>query len=170
MLDRPLRTEVESFHLLADRAKVMIWTSGPDRLCDWVNRAWLDFTGRTLPEELGNGWTECVHPGDLSRCVSVYTTAFDSRQEFSMEYQLRRHDGAYRWVLDIGSPYFSADEEFLGYFGSCIEVTAATGDGPWLPQRGLARLARQRRVGERAFASLEEKDTKEPSATGARVM
>jgi PAS domain S-box-containing protein len=169
MLDRPLRTEVASFHLLADRAKVMIWTSGPDKLCDWVNRAWLDFTGRTMQEELGNGWTEGVYPGDLSRCLWVYTTAFDSRQEFSMEYHLRRHDGAYRRVLDIGSPYFSADEEFLGYFGSCIDVTA-TGDGPWLPQRGLARLARQRRRDERAFGSVEEKDTREePSATEIRA-
>ena len=126
MLHRQLTSEVDSFHLLADRAKVMMWTSGPDKLCDWFNRAWLEFTGRTMEQELGNGWAEGVHPDDVSRCLSVYTTAFDSRQEFSMEYQLRRYEGVYRLVLDIGSPYFSADEEFLGYFGSCIDVTAGT--------------------------------------------
>jgi len=120
MLRKPLQSEIDSFHLLADRAKVMIWTSGPDKLCDWFNRSWLEFTGRTMEQELGNGWAEGVHPDDFSRCLSAYTTAFDGRQEFSMEYQLRRHDGVYRLVLDICSPYFSSDEEFLGYFGSCI--------------------------------------------------
>jgi PAS domain S-box-containing protein len=170
MLDRPLQTEVESFHLLADRAKVMIWTSAPDKLCDWFNRAWLDFTGRTMEQELGDGWTEGVYPGDLSRCLSVYTAAFDSRQEFSMEYRLRRHDGAYRWVLDVGSPYFSAEAEFLGYFGSCIDVTDATGDGPRPSRRELVRVTRQRSMGEKAFACVEEKDArKEPSGTEIRA-
>jgi len=170
MLHRQLQSEVDSFHLLADRAKVMMWTSGPDKLCDWFNRAWLEFTGRTMEQELGNGWTEGVYPGDFSRCLSVYTTAFDSRQEFSLEYQLRRHDGVYRLVLDIGSPYFSADEEFLGYFGSCIDVTTGARDGPQPPQPELPRVTSQTRVGERAFASVaENKAHKEPSGTEIRA-
>jgi PAS domain S-box-containing protein len=169
MLHKP-QSELNSFHLLADRAKVMIWTSGPDKLCDWFNRAWLEFTGRTMEQELGNGWAEGVYPDDLSRCLSVYTTAFDGRQEFSLEYRLRRHDGVYRLVLDIGSPYFSADEEFLGYFGSCIEVTAGTRDGPQPPQPELPHLARQTRVGERAFASVAENEArKDPSGTEIRA-
>src|SRR6266404_1133362 len=170
MLHKSLQAEVESFHLLADRAKVMIWTSGPDKLCDWFNRAWLEFTGRTMEQELGNGWAEGVYPGDLSRCLSVYTTAFDSREEFSMEYQLRRHDGVYSLVLDIGSPYFSAGGEFLGYFGSCIDVTGGMRDGPRPPQPELPRLTRQTRAGERAFASVAENDArKEPSGTEIRA-
>jgi PAS domain S-box-containing protein len=170
MLHKPLQSEISSFHLLADRAKVMIWTSRPDKLCDWFNRAWLEFTGRSMEQELGNGWAEGVYPDDLSRCLSVYTTAFDSRQEFSMEYQLRRHDGVYRSVLDVGSPYFSADEEFLGYFGSCIDVTAGTRDGPQPPQPELPRVTRQTMVSERAFASVaENKAHKEPSGTEIRA-
>jgi PAS domain S-box-containing protein len=170
MLHRQPKSEVDSFHLLADRAKVMMWTSGPDKLCDWFNRAWLEFTGRTMEQELGNGWADGVHPDDFSRCLSVYTTAFDSRQEFSMEYQLRRHDRVYRLVLDIGSPYFSADEEFLGYFGSCIDVTAGTQDGPQPPQPDLPRITRQARVGKRAFASVAENEArKEPSGTEIRA-
>jgi PAS domain S-box-containing protein len=170
MLHRQLKSEVDSFHLLADRAKVMMWTSGPDTLCDWFNRAWLEFTGRTMEQELGNGWAEGVHPDDFSRCLSVYTTAFDSHQEFSMEYQLCRHDGVYRLVLDIGSPYFSADEEFLGYFGSCIDVTAGTQDGPQPPQPELPRGTRQTGVGKRAFASVAENEARnDPSGTEIRA-
>src|SRR6266571_3355232 len=115
--------DLEAFQQLADSAKVMIWTSGPDKLCNWFNGSWLEFTGRTMEQELGNGWTDGVHPDDLSKCLTIYTTAFDSRQEFSMEYRLRRHDGVYRRVLDIGAPYLSADGKFRGYFGSCIDVT-----------------------------------------------
>jgi PAS domain S-box-containing protein len=170
MLHKPLQSEIDSFHLLADRAKVMIWTSRPDKLCDWFNRAWLEFTGRRMEQELGNGWAEGVHPVDLSRCLSVYTTAVDSRQEFSVEYQLRRHDGVYRSVLDVGSPYFSADGEFLGYFGSCIDVTAGTRDEPQPPQPELPRVTGRTMAGERAFASAaESKAHKEPSGTEIRA-
>jgi PAS domain S-box-containing protein len=118
-----VRSHPDIFQLLADSARVMIWTSGPDERCDWFNRAWLEFTGRTMEQELGNGWAEGVHPDDLFKCLSIYTTAFDNHEEFSMEYRLRRHDGVYRWVLDIGGPYFSPAEKFPGYFGSCIDVT-----------------------------------------------
>src|SRR3984893_18741011 len=134
----------------------MVWSSGPDKLCDWFNRACLEFTGRTMEEELGNGWAEGVHPGDRAGCLSVYTAAFDSRDEFSMEYRLCRHDGAYRLVLDIGGPYFSADGEFLGYFGSCIDVTAAKRVGS--PHRELPRVARQTGIGERVSASVAESE------------
>jgi PAS domain S-box-containing protein len=170
MLHKAVQSEVDSFRLLADRAKVMIWTSGPDKLCDWFNRAWLKFTGRTMEQELGNGWAEGVYPDDLLRCLSVYTTAFDSRQEFSMEYQLRRHDGVYRLVFDIGSPYFSSDDELLGYFGSCIDVTAGTRDGPQPPQPEPPRVTRQTRLGERAFASVAESEARnDPSGTEIRA-
>jgi PAS domain S-box-containing protein len=113
----------QSFRLLADNAPVMIWRSGTDKQCDWFNRPWLQFTGRTMEQELGSGWTQGVHPEDMARCLSTYATAFDGRAEFSMEYRLRRHDGVYRWVLDNGRPYASLDGIFRGYFGSCIDIT-----------------------------------------------
>ena len=110
------------FQELADHAPVMVWRAGADKLCNWFNHLWLDFTGRTMEQEQGYGWAEGVHPEDLDACVATYTTAFDAREKFSMTYRLRRHDGAYRWLLDNGAPYFKAGA-FAGYFGTCVDVT-----------------------------------------------
>jgi PAS domain S-box-containing protein len=111
------------FRLLADTAPVLIWMSGTDKLCTYFNKPWLDFTGRSIDAERGNGWTERVHVDDLRRCMDTYTQAFDRHEEFRMEYRLRRHDGEYRWLVDIGVPRFNQDHSFAGYIGSCIDVT-----------------------------------------------
>jgi PAS domain S-box-containing protein len=110
------------FRTVADAAPVLIWMSGPDKLCTFFNKGWLDFTGRKLEQELGNGWAEGVHREDFDRCLNIYKNSFDARQPFTMEYRLRRSDGEYRWVLDSGTPRFSDDGAFLGYIGSCIDI------------------------------------------------
>ena len=110
------------FRTVADAAPVLIWMSGPDKLCTFFNKGWLDFTGRKLEQELGNGWAEGVHREDFDRCLNIYKNSFDARQPFTMEYRLRRNDGEYRWVLDSGTPRFSDDGAFLGYIGSCIDI------------------------------------------------
>jgi PAS domain S-box-containing protein len=116
-------TSVDSFFKeLADYAPVMIWRSGTDKLCDWFNKPWLDYVGRTMEQELGDGWTEGVHKDDFDRCLKIYTTSFDARERFSMIYRLRRHDGEYRQILDNGAPFYRGGL-FTGYFGSCIDVT-----------------------------------------------
>ena len=111
------------FRLVADTAPVLIWMSGKDKLCDYFNQPWLDFTGRSLQQELGNGWAEGVHPDDFQRCLDTYTQSFDRREKFRMEYRLRRYDGEYRWVLDIGVPRFNQDRSFGGYIGTAIDVS-----------------------------------------------
>lgn len=118
-----LRESEERFRLMADTAPTLIWMSGTNKLCTFFNRGWLDFTGRPIEQELGNGWASGVHPDDLDRCIGIYTTAFDARAKFEMEYRLRRYDGEYRWIVDYGVPRFSSNGVFWGYIGSCIDIT-----------------------------------------------
>ena len=118
-----VRESEERFRLVANTAPVMIWMAGTDRLCTYVNQPWLEFTGRPLEAELGDGWAEGVHGEDLKRCLETYSEAFDQRQSFEMEYRLRRNDGEYRWILDIGVPRFNSDGNFAGYIGSCLDIT-----------------------------------------------
>lgn len=112
-----------NFRLLADNIPTLMWRAGLDKACDWLNKPWLDFTGRTLEQELGFGWADGIHPDDYDRCVAFYTAEFEARRAFSMEYRLRRHDGEYRWMRDSGAPFFLEDGSFGGYVGSGFDVT-----------------------------------------------
>ena len=112
----------ELFRLMADAAPVMVWMSGPDTLCTFFNKPWLQFRGRTIEQELGIGWSQGVHPDDLQRCMDIYLNSFHARKEFQMEYRLQRHDGEYRWILDKGVPRFEAEGLFAGYIGSGLDI------------------------------------------------
>jgi PAS domain S-box-containing protein len=118
-----LRESETRFELVANTAPVLIWMSDADKLRTYFNQPWLEFTGRPLEAELGNGWAEGVHPEDFRTCLDTYVKAFDRRQNFRMEYRLRRYDGEYRWLSDIGVPRFNSDGAFIGYIGSCIDIT-----------------------------------------------
>jgi PAS domain S-box-containing protein len=121
--EEALRESELNYKTLADSGRVLIWTSGEDKLCNYFNQPWLKFTGRTFAEEAGNGWAEGVHPDDFQRCLEIYTGSFDRRESFSMEYRLRRADGAYRWLIDDGCPRYNHAGEFLGYLGYCFDIT-----------------------------------------------
>jgi PAS domain S-box-containing protein len=120
---RTVRESEERFRLVANTAPVMIWMAGVDKLCNYFNQFWLEFTGRSLQQEMGSGWAEGVHPDDFKRCLDTYTEAFDRREPFQMEFRLRRHDREYRWIFDSGTPRFNADGSFAGYIGSAIDIS-----------------------------------------------
>jgi PAS domain S-box-containing protein len=111
------------FLAMANAAPVMIWMSAPDKLCTFFNKAWLEFTGRTMEQERGNGWIEGVHPEDLDKCTKTYITAFGERKAFTMQYRLKRHDGVYRVISDSGTPRYKPGGIFNGYIGACVDVT-----------------------------------------------
>jgi PAS domain S-box-containing protein len=113
----------EDYALLVEKAPIMIWRADLTMGCDYFNEVWRSFTGRTMDQELGNGWAEGVHPDDLGSCFATYVEHFRQRTAFEMEYRLRRHDGVYRWIFDRGVPCITADGTFRGYIGSCIDVT-----------------------------------------------
>jgi len=117
-----LRENAQNYRTLMDSGQALIWVAGTDKLCTYFNRVWLDFTGRTLEQEMGNGWTDGVHPEDFQRCLDVYVRAFDRREKFSMEYRLRRSDGEYRWILDDGAPRYDSGGAFIGYIGHCLDI------------------------------------------------
>jgi PAS domain S-box-containing protein len=120
--ERSLAESEKRFRIAADVAPVMIWMTGPDKLCNFLNKGWFEFTGRTAGDEFGYGWAEGVHPDDIDHLLSVYEKAFEEREAFSVEFRLRRHDGEYRWILGVGTARFEAGV-FLGYIGSALDIT-----------------------------------------------
>lgn len=121
--EKSLAVSEARFRVAADAAPMLMWMSGTDSLRTFFNRPWLRFTGRAMEQELGNGWEEGIHPDDRDRRCKTYAEAFDARKPFALEFRLRRHDGQWRWVTDDGVPRYGPDNEFIGYIGSCLDVT-----------------------------------------------
>jgi PAS domain S-box-containing protein len=122
-LEAHIREVEQRFRSMADSSPVLLWMAGTDGLCNFFNQSWLEFTGRTMQQELGVGWAEGVHPEDFRGCLDTFMTAFTTHRPFEMEYRLRRHDGEYRWILDRGTPRYLESGEFAGYIGSCVDFT-----------------------------------------------
>jgi PAS domain S-box-containing protein len=121
--EEQLRESEARFQAMADKAPVMIWTTGTDGLCNYFSKPWLDFTGKTMEQEVGMGWTQGVHPDELQPALDCYLPAFHARKPFRMEYRLKRRDGEYRWVVESGVPRYTVAGEFAGYIGSNIDIT-----------------------------------------------
>ena len=159
------RASEARFRLLADAAPVMIWMSGPDALCTYVNRAWLEFRGRNLDEEAGNGWTEGLHPDDRDLSLEAYLKAFGTRQPFRVRYRLRRAGGEYSWVESAGVPRFEVDGAFAGFMGSAIDITNRK-SGIFSPDQESVRLVFSLTERERQVLVLiaQGKSTKETAS------
>jgi PAS domain S-box-containing protein len=121
--EEQLRESEARFQAMADTAPVLIWMTGTDPVCNYFNKPWLEFTGRTMEQEVGTGWIEGVHPDDVQGCFDCFLPAFQARKPFRMEYRLRRSDGEYRWVIESGIPRYTGAGDFAGYIGSNIDIT-----------------------------------------------
>jgi PAS domain S-box-containing protein len=122
-VQQALRESEARFRNMADTAPVMIWVSDAAGVSTYFNKQWLDFTGKTIEQEVDDGWSKGIHPEDRGFCLATFKSSFDQQKQFEMEYRLRRHDGEYRWIFDSGTPRFSADGAFMGFIGSCIDIT-----------------------------------------------
>jgi len=118
-----LRESELRFRTTANAAPVLIWMSGPDKRCTWFNQRWLDFVGRAIEQELGDGWCDNLHPADFDRTLDTYHAAFDARRPYEMEFRMQRDDGAWRWLLERGTPNIGPSGEFEGFIGTCIDIT-----------------------------------------------
>jgi PAS domain S-box-containing protein len=123
LAEERLRESEARFQVMADTAPVLIWMTGTDGLCNYFNKPWLEFTGRTAEQEVGTGWIEGVHPDDVQGCFDGFLPAFHARKPFRMKYRLRRADGEYRWLMESGIPRYTGSGEFAGYIGSNIDIT-----------------------------------------------
>lgn len=121
-MEADLRESETRFRQMTDAAPMLVWSSGPDRLCNYVNQSWLAFTGRTLAQEIGDGWIEGIHADDVQHYLDTYITAYETRGAFEIEYRLRHVSGDYRWILTVGEPRFAPDGEFVGYIGSGFDI------------------------------------------------
>lgn len=110
------------FRALADALPVLVWMVGTDGTCEYVNHAWQDFTGRSDVEEQLSGWDHGLHPDDATHALAVFHQALQARRQLQVEYRLRRHDGTWRWMLDVGAPRFTPDGSFAGFIGACIDI------------------------------------------------
>jgi len=120
---RESRENETQLRLVTNTAPVMIRMSDADNQCTFFNQSWLDFTGRSLAQEWRNNWNEAVHREDLDLLLKNYGRAFETRESLEVQYRLRRRDGEYRWILDIGVPRFDPDRSFAGFLSSCIDIT-----------------------------------------------
>lgn len=126
--EEEIREKLVQYSNLANSSTALIWRSGTDKLCNYFNEPWLKFTGRTLEQEMGNGWAEGVHADDFERCLNTYVAAFDNQEKFEMEYRLRNAKGEYRWLIDMGTPNYNSKNEFTGYIGHCFDITDRKND------------------------------------------
>ena len=120
--EQALREKEERFRTMADTTPVMLWLAGDDGLYNFFNQSWLEFTGRTMEQEAGYGWTDGIHPDDLRRYLDAYASALETRTGFTIEHHLKRFDGEYRWVLSSGVPRYTKEGAFIGFAGSCLDI------------------------------------------------
>jgi two-component system, sensor histidine kinase and response regulator len=145
-----LREREERFRAVADSTPAMIWMTDPEGRCVFTNRAWIEFTGRSLEAQLGEGWVEALHPEDRQRTFEVWNAAKAERRAAESEFRVRRSDGRYRWVHDRGVPRSLPDGTFAGFVGTATDITER--------RQALALQEGQRRILEllATGASLEE--------------
>jgi PAS domain S-box-containing protein len=143
---------------MVDRTTAMIWTARPDATLDYLNGTCVTFSGLPMEKLLNNGWLDAVHPEDLERCASIYVPAFEARAPWVMEYRMRRADGAYRWLMASGVPYYRLDGSYAGYVGCDIDITERRDAEDRMRESRAALEASYREIQRQAGRLIEAQD------------
>jgi PAS domain S-box-containing protein len=164
-VEREKQAAEDHFRKLLDAAPIMVWISGTDATCTFFNRAWLEFRGRSLDEEMGNGWTDGIHRDDRHLCIEAYLKAFTARQPFRVQYRLQRLDGDHAWVENTGVPRFEQGT-FAGFIGAVVDVTDRR-RRPFAPDEQSVRMVFSLTERERQVLVLiaDGRSTKEAAST-----
>lgn len=123
-----MRMDETQYKMIVEYSPHLVCRTGTDGLCDYFNKTWLDFTGRTLDQEFGKGWLRAVHPDDLETFEQTFTTSFAERRPFEVSFRLKRHDGEWRYMSARAVPYFDEEHVFMGYVSSCRDITGQVCD------------------------------------------
>ncbi|URD60412.1 PAS domain S-box protein [Sphingomonas sp. KRR8] len=123
--ERALRESEARFRRIADSAPVMMWVTRRDQKREFVNDAYLEFTGLTRAEVNTHEWRDFIHADDWERLVAESIAGEASLQPFTLEARYKRHDGAWRWLRSVSRPRFGPDGELLGFIGAAFDITLA---------------------------------------------
>jgi len=146
------------FQTMAEGIAEIVWTATPDGAIDFTNRRWVDYSGLTLEQSLGNGWVTAIHPDDLALFASEWESALRAGKTFEAEYRIKEKGGGYRWFLVRANPIRSAEGELIKWFGSCTDIENQKQNQQLLEEQILERTTQLAEVNTRLQEEMTEKD------------
>jgi PAS domain S-box-containing protein len=121
--DLRLRESEKRFRLMADTTPALIWMCDRQGTVTYLNDRRIEFTGSDMATGFGDVWSTFIHPDDVQSVIAANKRALEEQKGYSREYRLRRHDGVYRWMLDVAAPRVTGNGSFAGFVGSAVDIT-----------------------------------------------
>ncbi len=121
--EQSLKESEQRFRTMAEATDVLIATSDETSNATYFNKAWTDFTGRSLQDLLNFGWADLIYAEDRQAFIDLYLNAFKKQQPWNAELRVLNKYGEYRWLLATGPVRHRPDGSFAGYISSSVDIT-----------------------------------------------